>query len=97
MPRGTEDHHRMLKTDCTHIDEFIKDGVEPKAEVCQVCGIKGPLRMCTTCGFVGCCESMNSHDTEHWKETGHPIIARMPLGEASWIWCYEDKDYLKDS
>jgi CPA1 family monovalent cation:H+ antiporter len=89
--RGTQ----MQMTECTHYDADSSVAVEPKAEVCQVCGIKGPLRMCATCGFVGCCESMNSHDTEHWQQTGHPIIKRMPLGEASWVWCYEHKDYLK--
>ena len=87
----------MLKTDCNHFPEIEHATVEPKAQVCEVCGIKGPLRMCATCGFVGCCESMNSHDTEHWKSTGHPIIRRMPLGEASWVWCYEHNDYLRDT
>ena len=85
----------MLKTECTHFDEQVKQEVQPRAEVCEVCGIKGPLRMCATCGFVGCCESMNSHDTEHWKQTGHAIIVRMPISDASWLWCYEHNDYLK--
>jgi CPA1 family monovalent cation:H+ antiporter len=86
----------MLKSECVHFDAQAAATTMPKAEVCEVCGIKGPLRMCATCGFVGCCESMNSHDTEHWKETGHPIIVRMPLNEASWVWCYEHHDYLRD-
>src|SRR4051812_44417448 len=65
---------QMLKTECTHYDVKASTAVEPKAQKCQVCGLNGPLRMCGTCGFVGCCESMNSHDTDHWKESGHPII-----------------------
>jgi len=87
----------MLKIDCNHAAEFIKADVKPHTQKCEVCGINGPSRMCVTCGFVGCCESMNSHDTEHWKQTGHPIIARMPLTDESWIWCYEHHDYLKDA
>ena len=87
----------MLKTECNHSAEFIKADVTPNTEKCEVCGINGPSRMCATCGFVGCCESMNSHDTEHWKQTGHPIIARMPFSAESWIWCYEHGDYLKDN
>ena len=87
----------MLKTECNHYDSKVSAGVEPKAQTCQVCGLRAPLRMCGTCGFVGCCESMNSHDTDHWKETGHPIIVRMPIGEGSWVWCYEHNDYLKDT
>jgi uncharacterized UBP type Zn finger protein len=86
----------MLKTECNHYDVNQAKDLTPAASACQVCGISGPLRMCGTCGFVGCCESRASHDTEHWKETGHAIILRMPLGEGSWVWCYEHNDYLKD-
>ena len=85
----------MQKSECNHYQAAMA-AVEPRAEKCQVCGLPGPIRACATCGFVGCCESMNSHDTEHWKETGHPIIIRLPKNDASWVWCYEHNDYLKD-
>ena len=85
----------MLKSNCTHFTDHVKEDATPKADVCQVCGIPGPLRMCSTCGFVGCCESTNAHDTAHWKETGHPIIKRMPIQPDSWLWCYEHSDYLR--
>jgi uncharacterized UBP type Zn finger protein len=52
--------------------------------------------MCATCGFVGCCESKNSHDTDHWKQTGHAIIIQMPITERSFVWCYEHNDYLTE-
>ena len=87
----------MLKTECNHYTDFAKADVTPNTEQCEVCGISGPSRMCITCGFVGCCESLNSHDTEHWRQTGHPIIARMPYSDASWLWCYEHNDYLRDT
>jgi len=85
----------MQKSQCCHFVTFVKEDALPKADVCQVCGIRGPLRMRTECGFVGCCESTNSHDSARWKETGHPIIKRMPLASDSWLWCYEHKDYLR--
>jgi uncharacterized UBP type Zn finger protein len=84
----------MLKTECDHAGQIVA-GVEPKAAVCETCGIEGPLRMCATCGYVGCCESKNSHDTDHWQETGHSIIMRMPINTDSFTYCYEHKDYLK--
>ena len=85
----------MQKNECDHYEQSMA-AVMPRAEKCEVCGLPGPIRACATCGFVGCCESMNSHDTEHWKQTGHPIIIRLPKTEASWVWCYEHNDYLKD-
>ena len=31
------------------------------------------LRMCLTCGHVGCCDSsIGKHATKHFEETGHP-------------------------
>jgi CPA1 family monovalent cation:H+ antiporter len=85
----------MLRTECNHFDATALAQVKPQADRCQECGLPGPIRACVTCGYVGCCESMNSHDTEHWKETGHPLIIRLPLDDASWVWCYEHQDYLR--
>ena len=85
----------MLKSECNHFGEQVAEGTKPEADVCQDCGIAGPLRMCATCGYVGCCESMNSHDTLHWNRTGHAIILRMPLSESSFTYCYEHAEYLK--
>lgn len=49
------------------------------------------LRMCQTCGHVGCCESSkNKHAEAHFQETGHPIIRSLESGE-HWKWCYIDK------
>ena len=86
----------MLKSECTHFDEQVGEAATPHAQVCEVCGIEGPLRMCATCGFVGCCESRASHDTEHWKHTGHAIIIQLPLTEKSFTYCYEHLAYLRD-
>ena len=86
----------MLKTECTHFHEQQVPDVKPRAEVCEVCGLEGPLRMCATCGHVGCCESRASHDTGHWKQTGHAIIIRMPIAQDSFVWCYEHHEYLRN-
>jgi uncharacterized UBP type Zn finger protein len=52
------------------------------------------LRVCATCGYVGCCESQRAHDTEHWRRTGHPIIRSLPLGKRAFTWCYACNAYL---
>jgi CPA1 family monovalent cation:H+ antiporter len=85
----------MQKSECTHYQEQAKESAAPRSNVCETCGISGPLRVCMTCGYVGCCESRNSHDTMHWRETGHAIIRALPLTEKSFTWCYEHQAYLK--
>ena len=85
----------MQKTECSHFGEQMVEGVSAKATVCQECAIEGPLRMCATCGYVGCCESRASHDTAHGKQTGHAIIVRMPVADDSWSYCYEHAAYLQ--
>jgi hypothetical protein len=30
--------------------------VKPRVDRCEACGIAGSLRVCVTCGYVGCCE-----------------------------------------
>ena len=49
------------------------------------------LRMCMTCGKIGCCDSSpNRHATAHEHDTGHPIIRSAEPGE-DWSWCYVDE------
>jgi Na+/H+ antiporter len=49
------------------------------------------LRLCLTCGHVGCCDSSTErHATAHAKETDHPAIRSFEPGE-SWRWCYVDE------
>lgn len=84
----------MQFEDCPHTDT-IDEAAAPRAEACEDCGLGGPIRMCATCGYVGCCESAAAHDTAHFEETGHPIIRQLPLSDASFTWCYECRDYLR--
>lgn len=49
------------------------------------------LRMCLTCGHVGCCDSSkNKHASKHFLQTSHPLIRSIEPGE-TWTWCYVDK------
>ena len=46
------------------------------------------LRICLTCGHVGCCDSSAPrHATAHHQATGHPVIRSYEPGE-DWRWCY---------
>ena len=85
--------------DCTHLD-MIKE-VTPSAEGCEECLQTGDwwvhLRLCLTCGHVGCCESSpNKHASKHYREIGHPIVESFEPGE-DWQWCYADEVYIKES
>ena len=78
---------------CTHLST-VQD-VVPSADGCEDCLKIGDewvhLRLCLTCGHVGCCDdSKNKHATRHYHETLHPIIASYEEGE-DWIWCYIDQ------
>jgi uncharacterized UBP type Zn finger protein len=49
------------------------------------------LRLCLTCGHVGCCDSSpGRHATKHFDRTAHPVIASFEPGE-EWAWCYIDQ------
>ena len=66
----------------------------PRTEACEECGIKSPVRICVTCGHVGCCESHSAHNTKHAKAAGHPVIKSLPLDHRSFTWCYVCDAYL---
>ncbi len=81
---------------CEHLEAAARAEV-PEArtpEGCEECLRDGTrwvhLRLCLTCGHVGCCDSSpNRHATAHVHETGHPVIRSFEPGEA-WRWCYLD-------
>jgi uncharacterized UBP type Zn finger protein len=53
------------------------------------------LRLCLSCGHVGCCDSSpNRHASRHYQKVGHPIAASHEPGE-SWAWCYVDETELE--
>lgn len=78
---------------CEHFST-IQD-VVPSADGCEDCLKIGDewvfLRLCLTCGHVGCCDnSKNKHATRHYHETHHPMITSYEEGE-NWLWCYVDE------
>lgn len=87
-----------MSAQCTHLDQ-IKD-VEPKTpEGCEECLKMGDdwmhLRLCETCGHIGCCDSSrNKHATKHFHATDHPIIKSFEPGE-EWGYCYKDKTFFE--
>ena len=77
---------------CSHL-AGIRD-VTPSALGCEEClKIGSPwvhLRICRTCGHVGCCDSSpNRHATKHFHKTRHPIIEGYDPPEG-WGWCFVD-------
>ena len=78
---------------CTHL-ETIKYDLPARIEGCEECLQAGDswvhLRLCTSCGHIGCCDSSkNRHATKHFHHTQHPVIRSAERGEA-WFWCYMD-------
>jgi hypothetical protein len=52
------------------------------------------LRLCLSCGHVGCCDSSpGRHATGHFHGTGHPVMASYEPGER-WAWCFVDQTTL---
>ncbi|MCL4803996.1 MAG: UBP-type zinc finger domain-containing protein [Anaerolineae bacterium] len=83
-------------TSCVHVDQIQM--VDPNTTGCEDCLKAGDtwihLRVCLTCGYVGCCNSSaNKHAALHARETGHPVAMSMENGE-DWMWCYEDEDFI---
>ena len=83
-----------MATACTHLDRIT--AVTPSStEGCSECLASGDrwmhLRLCLTCGQVGCCDSSpNRHASKHAAEHGHPIVLSFEPGE-DWSWCYVDE------
>jgi uncharacterized UBP type Zn finger protein len=78
---------------CTHLANL--PDITPSASGCEDCLKTGDhwvhLRMCLTCGYIGCCnDSKNKHATRHFHETHHPVVVSFEPGE-DWLWCYEDE------
>jgi hypothetical protein len=80
---------------CTHLDQIRFRELPHEIAGCDECLRDGDtwvhLRMCQTCGHIGCCDSSpNRHATAHHAATGHPIVRSAEPGE-DWSWCYEDE------
>jgi hypothetical protein len=79
---------------CGHLDQ-IHQVTPSSTEGCSECLATGTkwnhLRLCLTCGQVGCCDSSpERHASRHAKDHGHPIVMSFEPAE-DWCWCYVDE------
>jgi cold shock CspA family protein len=83
---------------CTHVDGV--GDPRPSGGGCVECREAGTrwvhLRICMTCGHVGCCDaSPGRHATAHWHANrDHPLIRSFEPGE-NWWWCYADELFFE--
>ncbi|HEV2756325.1 MAG TPA: UBP-type zinc finger domain-containing protein [Actinomycetota bacterium] len=73
--------------------------LETDTRVCAECVAMGSrwvhLRLCLTCGHVGCCDSSpNRHATAHFRATHDPAIRSIEPGE-EWAYCYVDDAFVE--
>ncbi|WP_304454621.1 UBP-type zinc finger domain-containing protein [Nocardiopsis sp. YSL2] len=64
----------------------IDPSAPPSGPGCRECLHGGGwwvhLRRCAACGHVGCCDSSPArHATQHFEETGHPVVQSFEPGE----------------
>jgi hypothetical protein len=82
-------------TVCSHLDNIRVTALPASIEGCEECLKIGSrwlhLRMCMTCGKIGCCDSSpNRHASRHASEADHPIVRSAEPGE-DWSWCFLDE------
>jgi CPA2 family monovalent cation:H+ antiporter-2 len=84
-------------TACVHAS--VSRPVLPATAGCAECLREGTpwvhLRLCTSCGHVGCCDSSPSrHAAAHAGSEDHPVMCSVEPGE-QWGWCYLDRTTLE--
>jgi uncharacterized UBP type Zn finger protein len=80
---------------CEHLDEIVVTDLPEQIAGCEEClkigGRWVHLRMCMSCGKIGCCDSSpNRHASRHAREDAHPILRSAEPGE-EWCWCAVDE------
>jgi uncharacterized UBP type Zn finger protein len=80
---------------CTHLESVqvleLPEAVDGCVDCLAIGGAWLHLRICLSCGHVGCCDdSPNRHATAHARASSHPIIRSLEPGE-DWSWCYVDE------
>jgi len=63
---------------CEHIDKSNKNELTPNTKGCEECQNEGTnwvaLRLCLTCGHVGCCDSsVGLHARKHFENHKHQV------------------------
>ncbi|MGK5556405.1 UBP-type zinc finger domain-containing protein [Actinomadura kijaniata] len=86
---------------CDHVKNLPDAVPEPRTpQGCEECLRDGTrwvhLRLCLTCGHVGCCDSSpQRHATRHFhdsrqQEPVHAVVRSFEPGE-DWRWCFVDE------
>src|SRR5262245_10272515 len=96
---ATVDDRIDLSNPCGHVTADTPKHVKRPPPGCKECLEMGSrwvhLRLCLSCGHVGCCDnSPNKHATKHFHQTQHPIVRSFEPGE-DWGWCYVDELFLE--
>ena len=91
-----------MTAECEHLEQAAqrRSGVNPGTRGCEECLAAGDpwvhLRLCLTCGHVGCCDSsQNKHATKHAHRTKHPVVRSFEPGEG-WAYCYPDDAFAEE-
>jgi len=87
---------RLLSIVSPSCDHVPASHAPPRAARCEECGSRFNLRICSTCGHVGCCDSQFAHARLHFHETGHPVMQAMTRIGTGFIWCYAHNAYVSD-
>ena len=79
---------------CSHLDTVTVTELPDHVAGCEDCLRIGStwvhLRMCESCGHIGCCDSsLNRHARAHAGSTEHPIVRSAEPGE-DWSYCFVD-------
>lgn len=79
---------------CSHLNQVEIRQLPDSVDGCEEClsegGVWLHLRICLTCGHVGCCDdSPSRHASRHARATGHPLIRSLEPGE-DWSYCFVD-------
>jgi hypothetical protein len=88
----------VFSSPCEHVAAAKIHAVTRPASGCEECLRTGTqwvhLRICLTCGHVGCCDSSPMrHATKHFHATQHPVMTSGERGE-TWSWCFVDEAEL---
>ena len=83
-----------MSATCSHLDTVTVTELPAQIAGCEDCLASGGrwvhLRMCQSCGRIGCCDSSpNRHASAHAREAGHPIVRSAEPSE-DWSYCYID-------
>ncbi|MEU6705377.1 UBP-type zinc finger domain-containing protein [Streptomyces wuyuanensis] len=81
-------------SECPHVLDLPRPEPAPLSDTCVECRAAGThpvqLRICLSCGHVGCCDSSpGRHATQHAEQEEHPVMRTLEQGE-SWRWCFPD-------